>query len=85
MQKRSGSFFLALWQERQSYDTGARANAPDNRAARRDLAVPDQGVRITLGSPIASAAIHQLRPDGGLSTAPVAINGGTIDVRCPTG
>ncbi len=80
VQKRSGSFFLALWQERQSYDTGARANAPDNRAARRDLAVPDQGVRITLGSPIASAAIHQLRPDGGLSTAPVAINGGTIDV-----
>jgi hypothetical protein len=39
LQKRDGTFLLALWLERSSYDTGARPNAAYHVGARRDSAV----------------------------------------------
>jgi hypothetical protein len=80
LQKRNGSFFLALWQDRSSYDTGARPNAPDNLAARGDLAVPDQAVQLSVQSPVGSATVYSLDDSGTLASTPVALSQGSIDL-----
>jgi hypothetical protein len=80
LQKRDGTFYLALWQERSSYDTGARANAPDNRAARRDLVVPEQQVNIAVQTPIRAASVHRITPDGSLSSQAVGLNQGSLSL-----
>jgi hypothetical protein len=69
LQKRDGRFFLALWLERSSYDTGARANAPDDLAARGDLTVSDESVAIRLQASVRFARVHRLTDDGSLSSA----------------
>ena len=78
LQKRDGRFFLALWLERSMYDTGARANTPDDVSARGNLPVHNQRVTITFGTPIASAIVHRLRPDGTLSSQRAPLNAGAL-------
>ncbi len=71
LQKRDGRFFLALWLERSSYDTGARPNAPDDLAARGDLVVPPQKVSLALATSFESAVLHRFEDDGTLSATPL--------------
>jgi hypothetical protein len=71
LQKRDGTFLLALWLERSSYDTGARPNQPDNVDARGDVAVQDQAITVTLDRPFRSAAFHRFRNDGTTARVPV--------------
>jgi hypothetical protein len=80
LQKRNGSFFLALWQERSSYDTGARPNAPDDVTARGDRAVADQAIRLGVESPISAAAVYRIDDSGTLTGAPVALRDGILDL-----
>ena len=68
LQKRDGRFFMALWLERSSYDTGARPNLPDDFAARGDLEVPPQAVTLTLTRPFAAAKLHQFSDDGTIAS-----------------
>jgi hypothetical protein len=72
LQKRDGRFFLALWLERSSYDTGARPHAPDDVAARRDVAVPEQQVTLDLADAPVAATIRRLEEDGSLSSRPAS-------------
>lgn len=58
LQKRNGAFYLALWQERSSYDTGQRANQPDAVSARRDIAVPTQRVTVTTDELMSRARLY---------------------------
>lgn len=58
LQKRDGTFYLALWQERSSYDTGQWATQPDAPASRGDIAVPTQRVTVTTGTPTARARLY---------------------------
>jgi hypothetical protein len=78
LQKRNGSFYFALWQERSSYDTGARANAPDNLAARGDLPVSDQAVTLNVQNPIARTTVYTLDDAGTMTSTPVAPVNGSI-------
>jgi hypothetical protein len=78
LQKRNGSFYLALWQDRSSYDTGARANAPDNLAARGDLPVADQPVTLSVQSPIGRATVYTLDDTGTMTPTPVVPANGSI-------
>jgi hypothetical protein len=73
LQKRDGRFFLALWLERSSYDTGARPNAPDDLAARGDLDVPPQKVTLALAETFESAVLHRFEDDGSPSSAPLSL------------
>lgn len=83
LQKRDGTFFLALWQERSSYDTGARANAPDDVAARGDRGVSDQLVRVSVQTPVARARVFRLDDAGTLTSAPAALTAGKLDLAVP--
>jgi hypothetical protein len=80
LQKRDGRFFLALWLERSSYDTGARPHAPDDVGARRDLAVPEQPVTIALADPRERATVHRLDERGTLRSQPATFRQGSIDL-----
>jgi hypothetical protein len=80
LQKRNGSFFLALWQERSSYDTGARANAPDDVAARGDSTLADQLVTLSVQTPIAHATVFRLDDAGTLSSAPASLSAGNLEL-----
>jgi hypothetical protein len=80
LQKRDGTFYLALWQERSSFDTGARANAADNRAARGDIANPDVPVTVSVGTPMAAAAQYRLAGDGTVAATAVAQTQGGLQV-----
>ena len=80
LQKRDGTFYLALWQERSSYDTGARPNAADDRAARRDLPVPEQPVNLAVRTPIRAASVHRIGADGSLSSQAVRLTGGNLSL-----
>ena len=48
LQKRDGSFYLVLWQERPSYDQGAK----------KDIAVPTQRVRLNLNQPVSRTVTY---------------------------
>ena len=54
LQKRDGTFYLALWLEKSSWD----------RQARRTRYVAPQRVTLTLGSPVTRAALHTLDGNG---------------------
>jgi hypothetical protein len=69
LQKRDGRFYLAVWLEKSSWDTGMRANAPDDLSARADLVVAGQSVTLTLGKTFSNIQIHSLRDDGSMSTS----------------
>jgi hypothetical protein len=84
LQKRDGRFFLALWLERSTYDTGARPNAADDVGARRDLRVHNQRVTITFGTPVARATVHRLRTDGTLSSQRAPLNAGALSFDVTT-
>jgi hypothetical protein len=75
LEKRDGTFMLALWQERSSYDTGARPNAPDDPAARRDLTNPDVPITLGFDESVGSVRIHRLDDRGQLSTTTAPIEG----------
>jgi hypothetical protein len=66
LQKRDGTFYLALWQSRTSYDTGERANRADALDARGDLTVAGQSVTIATGRTFSDVRLY--RP--GRSTEP---------------
>lgn len=78
LQKRDGRFFLALWLERPSYDTGARPNAPDDLGARGDRSPASQRVTVALDRSVRSAALHRIDDDGGLASAEVGADGGRV-------
>ena len=80
LQKENGTFYLALWQARASYDTGARANAPDEVSARRDLSVKGQEVTLTVGTPIDEAALYVLGDDGDMVKKSVSLEGGRLEL-----
>jgi hypothetical protein len=78
LQKRNGTFLLALWVERSSYHTGASPNAPDQVSARRDLTVPEQGVKLTFATPTTPATIHRFQNDGSTTRTTVTPTAGTL-------
>ena len=80
LQKGDGTFYLALWQARSSYDTGARANASDKLSARGDLNVPKQKVTLTLGTPINKAALYTLSDDGDMAKKGASPKGGRLEL-----
>jgi hypothetical protein len=80
LQKRDGRFFLALWLERSSYDTGARPNAPDDVAARRDLAVAEQPLSISLAKAPAAANLHRITESGALASEAATVRDRSIVV-----
>jgi hypothetical protein len=80
LQKRDGTFLLALWHEAPTWDTGARANAPDDRKARRRLLHAEQRVRVQLAAPVAGATVHALGADGTMTSAPAPVVAGGVDV-----
>jgi hypothetical protein len=55
LQKRDGRFYLALWQERSSYDSGPRAG---NANVRRDIDVPAQRVTVRTDAPVRGAKLY---------------------------
>jgi len=65
LQKRNGRFYLALWQERSSYDTGQRPNTADAISERGDIDVPSQRVTVTTNEP--SIRVRLFRPSAGVS------------------
>jgi hypothetical protein len=69
LQKRDGTFLLALWVERSSYDTGARPNRPDDVAARGDRVVPGQDVALSFAAPVRSVVIRRFNEQGGTTWA----------------
>lgn len=81
LQKRDGTFLLALWLERSSYDTGARPNAPDDLGARGDLAVADQAVTLTFDGPDRPATVHGFQDDGRLASFQATLSSGKLSVR----
>jgi hypothetical protein len=80
MQKRDGTFYLALWQERSSFDTGARANAADNRSARGDIANPDVPVTVSVATPTVAATQYRLAVDGTIAASAAAQTPGGLQV-----
>ena len=80
LQKGNGTFYLALWQARSSYDTGARANAPDNLKARGDINVPKQKVTLTLGTPLDKATLYTLSDTGSMSKKAASLKGGRLEL-----
>jgi hypothetical protein len=80
LQKRDGAFWLALWQERRSYDTGQRANQPDALAARGDIDVPTQRVTVTTDDIMAQARLYRPGDDTRPQRDWTATRSFTIDV-----
>jgi hypothetical protein len=78
LQKRDGTFLLALWLERSSYDTGARANAPDDLAARGDLTVPEQSVTLSLAAASGPLSVHRFGTDGRRSSTGAELERGRV-------
>jgi hypothetical protein len=68
LQKRDGRFYLALWVETSSWDTGMRANAPDDVSARSDLTVAPQPLTLTLSKTFSNVKFHTLNSDGSMTT-----------------
>jgi hypothetical protein len=81
LQNRDGTFMLAVWLEKSSYDTGARPNAPDALAARRDLAVPDQRVTLKVGSTTRPARLDRFQSDGTVSSSAATLSGGALTLN----
>jgi hypothetical protein len=78
LQKRDGTFLLALWLERPSYDTGARPNAADDLAQRGDLVPPEQSVMLSMGTATRPAKLHHLLNDGSLSSSVATVTTGRL-------
>jgi hypothetical protein len=71
LQKRDGTFFLALWREIASYDTGWRQGPPatEDVTLRKDLDEPPVTVVLTVNAPTFTIAkTHALGDDGVLVT-----------------
>lgn len=87
LQKRDGTFYLALWLEKSSYDTGMRANEPQNPdlepGRRRDFAVASQSVTLAFGAPLSEATIYSLDDAGNISGTAATISGNTIPLNVP--
>lgn len=86
LQKRDGTFYLALWVDKSSYDNGMRANEPNTSlepARRRDLVVPPQTVTISFGSSIGAATIYSLSDTGNMSSAAATISNNAVNLNVP--
>ena len=72
LQKSDGTFYLALWLEKSSWD----------RHARRTLFVSGQKVTVTLGLPVSRSALHTFDAAGGVREEGVSFQDGqlTLDV-----
>jgi hypothetical protein len=69
LQKRDGTFQLALWVERSSYDTGARPNRADDVSARGDRAISDQDVTVKFAALARDVLIRRFNAAGGTTFA----------------
>lgn len=87
LQKRDGTFYLALWLEKPSYETGMRANEPQNPdlepARRHDYAVPTQPITITLNVPVRNPTVFSLDDAGNLYEEPATVGGNVIYLNVP--
>jgi hypothetical protein len=81
LEKRNGTFMLALWLERSSYDTGARPNAPDQVSSRGDVAVPDQSLMLKVGSATRPARLDRFQNDGTVTSSAATLNGGALTLN----
>ncbi|MGL5928058.1 MAG: hypothetical protein ACRCY8_03895, partial [Dermatophilaceae bacterium] len=70
LQKRDGTFYLALWLGKPSFDPITRVTQD----------VPDQAVTVTLPSTVTSATTHALGDDGAMTSKPVQLDGGAAAV-----
>ena len=80
LQKGDGTFYLALWQERQSFDTGERHNARDDVGARGRINVAKQGLTLNVDTKIDSVRLYTLREDGGVSERGASLSGGELEL-----
>jgi hypothetical protein len=80
LQKRDGRFYLALWQERPSYDTGQRANQPDHVDARRDIDVASQPVTVATDDVMLGAKLYVPGQSVTAERSWIATNAMTFDV-----
>lgn len=70
LQKRDGSFYLALWVEASSWD----------RDARRNLIVGEQQVHLQLGDPVGATTIYRFGDDGQASASGTTLQAGELEV-----
>ncbi|MGL5849547.1 MAG: hypothetical protein ACRCZD_02085, partial [Phycicoccus sp.] len=66
LQKRDGTFYLALWLGTASFDPITRVEKD----------VPDQAVTVTLPDTVTSATLHALGEDGAMVRTPLRLDGG---------
>ena len=70
LQKRDGSFYLALWVEEPSWD----------RDARRNLVVSDRQLRLQLGDPVGTTTIYRFGADGRASSSSASPQAGELEL-----
>ena len=70
LQKRDGTFYLALWLEKESWD----------RDARQEVRVDNQAVTLTLGQNVKSATLHALDGSGRMSSRAVSFRSNKLDL-----
>lgn len=70
LQKRDGTFFLALWNGAPSFDP----------ITRTQVDVPDRSVQLTLPGSVTSATAHALDDDGRMSESALVVDAGSTTV-----
>ncbi len=70
LQKRDGTFYLALWSGAPSFDPITRTG----------IDVPDRSIELTVPDSVTSATAHALDDAGGMSEASLALDDGTTTV-----
>ena len=70
LQKRDGTFYLALWVEAPSWD----------RNARRELVVPGQAVSLKLGDPVGAATRYTFGPTGQAAVSALSPQAGGLEL-----
>ena len=71
LQKRDGTFYLALWLEKESWDRDAREN----------VQVPSQNVTVKLGKDVRRATLHTLNGAGRMSQKAVSFDNRRLDLK----
>ncbi len=71
LQKRDGTFYLALWSAKESWD----------RDSREDVRVNAQNVTVTLGSDVKNVTLHTLNGAGRMSKRAVSLQNGLVELK----